>query len=194
MQVATMALALAVAVVIAGPVAVDDIEETRTFDGTGSLGMATTVEVYLLEGSYRHELSSTCKAAASLFPADREPPVLLGDVLRADLVATGDAHDEGRVAISMPGWANLQIGTGPDCQWEYAISGVFVPLGSEPPPPRPDDDVGGLWGFGAIVLLVAAVVLVAGRSRRRGGVPATDEIVKVMVAPPPDSPRPGRSA
>ncbi len=167
-----------------GPLAAEPIDETRSYTRTGSIGSESDVEVYLLEGTYRHEVRSDCVVAASLFPGDREPAVLLQDVLQADLVTRDVAVDEGTFTINSAGWAMLQAGTGPDCQWSYAVTGTFLPVGEEPPPPRPPDDLGSAVGAGILLVLICGLVVVVARTRRR---PHDEEpVVKVWVAPPPE--------
>lgn len=153
-------------VVLAAAPAADPELDTREFTGEGSVGTGSQLELYLPPGEYRHELVSDCDVAASLFPAERLPQVRLGDVLQADLAtATDRQEDRGDLAIGVGGWANLQVGTGPECRWVYRITGAFVALGEEPPPPRAVDDVGGPWGIGVVALLVVVVLLAVRRSR-----------------------------
>lgn len=179
---------LAMAVSLLGPLSSDDsvIREERSYAGTGSRGVDTDIEVYLIEGTYGHRLSAECDAAASLFPGRREPKVPLRDVLRADLETSGPSIDTGPFTISEPGWANLQVGTGPECAWEYSITGMFLPAGSEPPPPRSPDEVGGPWVLGVLVIVGLITVVGVVRSRRSPVVPARDEESKVRVTPPAD--------
>jgi hypothetical protein len=156
---------------------------TRVFEGRGSVGIDSEFEIYLVEGTYQHEIGGGCVAAASLFPADREPAVRLGDVLQADLGTESGRPNEGVVEISVAGWANLQIGTGPDCSWSYAITGAFYPEGDEPAPPRAPDELVSTWGpiAAALVVLGAALVLAARSSRRSSG--ESDDEPEVKVAP-----------
>ena len=163
------------------PLPADAPDVART-EGTGS---ESDVEVYLLEGTYRHDVRSDCVVAASLFPGDREPPVLLQDVLQADLVTREVAVDEGTFTISRAGWAMLQAGTGPDCQWSYSVTGAFLPVGEEPPPPRSPDDLGSAVGAGILLVVIASLVVVVARTRRRPDV-EKEPVVKVWVAPPPE--------
>jgi hypothetical protein len=172
------------------PAAADSGSETREFSRKGSLDAGGGVELFLVEGTYRHELVSprpdrSCEVTAGLFPANREPTVPLRDVLQADLATTSGAPgDAGSFEVSGAGWAILQVGTGPDCEWEYRITGAFHPVGEEPGPPRPSDDLGGLW---SIVLLGVVIVAVAGLVARRGPQRRAEEEsdVKVRVAPAP---------
>lgn len=174
----------AVVMTVVGAFGVEASEETRSASGTGSRGLSTDVEFYVLAGTYVHDVVSDCEIAASLFPASREPAALLRDVLQADL-ATGDGRvDSGTLVMTAPGWINLQIGTGPQCAWEYSITGAFLPLGSEPSPPRAADDLGELWGFGVAMLIVGAVAVIVARRRRPSRRHDTEE-VKVRVTPPP---------
>jgi hypothetical protein len=169
-----------------GLLAAEPEEETRQYTRTGSVGSESDVEVYLLAGTYRHEITSRCRVAASLFPGDTEPPVPLQDVLQADLV-TGDAtRARGTFAISTAGWAMLQAGTGPDCQWSYVLTGSFLPVGEEPPPPRSPDDLGSAVGATIILALLVILVVVVARTRRDNEAQDDEHVVKVWVAPPPD--------
>ena len=163
------------------PVAAEPEGATRVFEGRGSVGIESEFEIYLLEGTYQHEIGSGCIAAASLFPAEREPAVRLGDVLQADLRTEGGPPDTGVVEISIAGWANLQIGTGPDCAWSYAITGAFYSEGDEPGPPRAPDELFSTWGpiVAAVVVLGGALVLAARSSRRSTDEPADAPEVKV---------------
>ena len=108
---------------------------TRTFEGSGSQGTDTSFQFYVVEGTYSHELSGGCLATAGLFPGDREPPVSLWDVLDADLAinpANALAGPMGVFEIGQKGWTELQIGSGPDCEWTYQVTGDFLPAGGEP--------------------------------------------------------------
>ncbi len=180
---AAVAIVTAVLLLAAGPTAAESSEETRVAEGTGSLSADTDVEFFLVEGTYRHELGSPCLAAASLFPADREPAAPLSDVLQADLQTAGGAPDVGSLTITAAGWVNLQVGTGPECDWSYAITGRFLPLGEEPPPPRAPDDLGGLWGV--VILVAVAAILLAAVIRRgpRGALDREEDEPQVKVTP-----------
>ena len=181
----SIALALTLLLTL-GPLATEPAEETREYTRTGSVGSESDVELYLLEGTYRHELSSRCTVAASLFPGDSDPAVLLQDVLQADLV-TGDVDGAtGTFTISTAGWAMLQAGTGPDCQWSYAVTGSFLPVGDEPPPPRSPDDLGSAVGATIILVVLIALVVVVARTRRNPDEQDVERVVKVWVAPPPE--------
>jgi len=143
--------------------------EIRTFTGAGSLGTDSTVEVYLLEGRYHHRLvgSAECYTTAGLFPARDPLGVALSDVLQADLsvgkrsYGTTVTNPAGTVTISRAGWANLQVGTGPECEWVYTITGSFLPRRDEPlaPPQR------GLWWVPVTGAAAAALALLAFRRR-----------------------------
>lgn len=145
--------------------------ETRTFTGTGSRGVGSDVEFFIVGGTYEHRLriADGCFATAGVFPSERLPRVKLGEVLSADLSAdsTGSAlrrtSPSGSFAISTSGWATLQLGTGPDCSWTYSIRGRFLPPGDEPGPPRAP---GLQWWEG--LLLVVGTLLVIGLVVRRG--------------------------
>ena len=142
--------------------------------------------MFLLEGTYGHRLTAECDAAASLFPGLREPMVPLRDVLAADLTTSERSIDTGRFSISEAGWVNLQVGTAPECEWEYAVTGTFLPLGSEPPPARSPDDLGGIWGIGILVLVASGITVAVVRSRSRPAESFDDDAVKVWVTAPPD--------
>jgi hypothetical protein len=156
--------------------------ETRMFEGRGSAGTNSSAEVYLLEGSYEHgiDVDAGCVLTAGLFPAHREPAVLVGDVLPADLAvgAGGRAASVGTFEITQPGWATVQIGTGPDCEWRYTVSGEFLPAGREPGPPGALAQPWVLWlGVGA-----ALVILLGLRRQRRQPPAAADpEAPKVTI-------------
>jgi len=175
---------LAVVMAVAGAFGAEASPETRSASGTGSRGMDTEFEFYLLAGTYEHEIVSECGIAASLFPAAREPAALLSDVLQADLATDGGRPNRGDLVMTAPGWVSLQVGTGPQCEWEYSISGAFLPLGSEPPPPRAADDLGELWSFGIAVLIAGVLAVVLARRRRPDRRQDTTE-AKVRVTPPP---------
>jgi hypothetical protein len=169
-----------------GLVAAEPAEETRRYSRTGSIGSESDVEVYLLEGTYRHEISSTCTVAASLFPGNTDPAVELQDVLQADLITRDAARAQGTFTISIAGWAMLQAGTGPDCQWSYAVTGSFLPVGEEPPPPRSPDDLGSAVGGTIILALLVVLVVAIARTRRSEPEGDDERVVKVWVAPPPE--------
>lgn len=168
------------------PIAAEPAEETRQFTRTGSVGAESDVEFYLLEGTYRHEITSDCTVAASVFPGNRDPMVLLQDVLQADLLTRDVVRAEGTFTISAAGWAIVQAGTGPECQWSYAVTGAFVPVGEEPPPPRSPDDLGSAVGAAIVLALLVVLIVGVARTRRRDPGQDDDHVVKVWVAPPPE--------
>lgn len=168
------------------PTAAEPAEETRQFTRTGSVGSESDVEVYLLEGTYRHEIVSDCTVAASVFPGNRDPAVRLQDVLQADLLTRDAVRAEGTFTIEVAGWAIVQAGTGPACQWSYAVTGAFLPVGEEPPPPRSPDDLGSAVGAAIVLALLVALVVGVARTRRRGPDQNEEHVVKVWVAPPPE--------
>ena len=142
-----------------------DVERsTKTVDGQGSLGTDSPVELFLVGGLYSHELDTHlgCPATAGLFPATRQPAVELSEVLRpTDLAAylpNVSAERTGSFRITTPGWATLQIGTGPDCAWTYTATGRFPPLGEEPQPPASPGQPWVLWISAAAAAMAAGVV------------------------------------
>ncbi len=151
------------------PAAAQDTE-TRSFTGEGSRTAESDIELYLLEGVYQHRIrSQDCVVTVGLFPAEREPVVRLADVLQADLaigMAPGRVGPIGAFRISQPGWAVVQLGTGPDCSWTYEIVGRFLPPGREPGPPGVLAQPWVLWV--AVALGAIAVWRLLRRPRRRG--------------------------
>ena len=186
MRKSIVTLVFAIAVTPSAAAAAEAALETRSFMRTGSLGVDTDVEFYLLEGTYRHELVSACVVAASIFPSDREPPVPLRDVLQADLATRGNTASRGTVEITTAGWAHLQVGTGPECEWTYTITGEFLPVGEEPPPPRAPDDLGGALGAALVLILLLGVVVALARTRRAPNDEGSEAAVRVRVDRPPD--------
>ena len=164
----------------AWPVAASAQEvDTRRFEGHGSRGVETDIEFFLVAGTYQHTLESNCRITAGIFPSLQQPAVLLSEVLDADLATLGSS-DEGQFPITQQGWANLQLGTGPDCTWEYTVTGAFLPLGDEPDPPGP-----GFIGWWPLALVVAGAALIIGNSARRRPVEEEDE-PRVRVTQPPE--------
>jgi len=137
---ARLTLAVGALLAIAAGAAPTPAVEIRSFSGTGSLDVASPVEVYLLAGTYHHRLVGTldCYTTASLFPTRGDRGVVLSDVLQADLSVgrrsggEGEPDPAGRLVISQPGWARLEVGTGPECPWTYSITGRFLAQGDEP--------------------------------------------------------------
>lgn len=164
--------------------------ETRTFSGEGSAGVESEVELYLPGGEYRHALQAApdCFVTGGLFPAEREPRAKLSDVIRADLhvgegrVTGPRAEPEGSFIITTPGWVVLQLGTGPECRWDYTITGAFVPEGDEPRAPLGQEPIG--LTLPLVVGLLAVVAIVAVARRRRGQVSEVDDEPAVRVTPP----------
>lgn len=162
--------------VIAASAAPTPEVETRIFEGAGSVGTDSTLELYLLEGTYHHRLASPseCFISASLFPSRGSQGVPLSDVLDADLSVgtrsgSGETSPTGAIVISQAGWTNLQVGTGTDCEWTYSITGRFLPEGEEPVPPSERNQ---WWLIVAGVIAVAALVVLV--LRRRPPAPPTD--------------------
>jgi len=155
--------------------------ETRRFDGVGSRGIGSDVEFFLVEGTYRHTLEGTsnCIITASVFPGPQQPAAVLSEVINADLAILDDVATD-NFPITEQGWVNLQVGTGPECAWEYTVTGVFLPLGDEPKPPG--SGLIGWWPVGLVAM--GAALLIAGAVRRRP--PAQGHEPKVQVAEPPD--------
>jgi hypothetical protein len=143
-----------------------DEESVRLFEGQGSQGIESPVELYLLEATYQHrvEADAGCVLTAGVFPAPRAPAVLVSEVLQADLAVgmSGRAGPSGEFGITQPGWATVQIGTGPECHWAYEISGRFLPPGREPRPPGVLDQPWILW-----LSVAVGGILVIGTLRRR---------------------------
>ena len=167
--------------------------ETRAFSGEGSAGVESEVELYLPGGEYRHELQTSpgCFVTGGLFPAEREPRTKLGDVIRADLqvgegrVTGPQAESTGSFTITAPGWAVLQLGTGPECRWDYTITGAFVPAGDEPQAPLGEEPISVALPLVVGLLALVAVVAVAGRRRVRVVDPGEEPAVRVT---PPEAP------
>jgi hypothetical protein len=165
--------------------------ETRTFTGIGSVGYSSTLELYLLEGTYRHRLtgSTACYTAASVFPARLPNGVPLSDVLSADLSvgttknSSSRINPTGSMTISQAGWANLQVGTGTDCEWGYAITGQFLPEGEEPVPASERSQ----WWLPVSGLLVVVGLLALAWRRRSAEPPADDEPIRVLDGSPTKS-------
>ncbi len=161
--------------------------ETRPFTGVGSLGTDSPVEVYLLAGTYHHRLVGTtdCYTAASLFPSRDLLGVPLADVLQADLSVgqrskgESETNPAGTVVISEAGWARLQVGTGPDCEWRYSITGRFLPRGDEPGPQSPAS----LWWLqvAGLAIVASLVILVL---RRRSPRPVKKEEGPIRTVDP----------
>lgn len=181
--------ALIVIGAVASIAASDDTSmETRAFSGEGSAGVESEVELYLPGGEYRHELQAApdCFVTGGLFPAAREPRAKLGDVIRADLqvgegrVTGPQAESTGTFTISTPGWAVLQLGTGPECRWDYTITGAFVPEGDEPRAPLGQEPIGVALPLVVGLLALVAIVAVVGRRR----VPDVRDEPAVRVTPP----------
>lgn len=177
MAVLQVVAALGALVAISASAAPTPQVETRTFAGAGSIGTDSTLELYLLEGTYHHRLvgSSGCYTAVSLFPARPPLGVPLSDVLPADVsvagrAGTGEANPTGTVVISQAGWANLQVGTGTDCEWTYSITGQFLPEGEEPVPPSERNQ----WWL-PVAGVLAVVGLLALAWRHRPSAPPTDD-------------------
>lgn len=156
--------------------------DTQVFEGIGSAGSDSPLEVYLLEGTYEHRIAAdaACVLTAGVFPGERSPQVPLGDVLQADLALGGGgrAGPDGTFRVTADGWAGVQVGTGPDCRWTYSITGSFLPAGREPAAPGALRQPWILW-----IALGAAVAIVVAAGRRRRGVPAApgDEDVRVTI-------------
>ncbi len=170
---------------IAASTAQTPMIETRPFTGVGSLGTDSPVEVYLLAGTYHHRLVGTtgCYTAASLFPSRDPLGVPLADVLQADLSvgqrSRGESETDpaGTVVISKAGWARLQVGTGPDCQWRYSITGRFLPRGDEPGPQSPAS----LWWLQVAGLaIVASLVILVLRRRSPGPVEKEEGPIRMV--------------
>lgn len=144
-------------------------EQRRSFPGSGSVGSDSSIELYLLDAEYTHRLDAdgSCDITAGVFPAHREPAVRVSEVLQADLAvlrrgATGRVGPEGGFTITEPGWATVQVGTGPDCAWTYEIAGPFLPVGREPRPPGALEQPWVLW-----TLVLGGLALLAGPFLRR---------------------------
>jgi len=159
---------------------------TRTYDGTGSLDASKPIHVYLLDGTYRHRLmgSIECYTTASVFPNRDRPGLLLGEVLDADISVGRRSSGEGAVDpagdfdISQPGWAWIQVGTGPECAWTYSITGRFLAEGDEPALPSERS----LWWLQIVaVATIASLILLAVRRR---SAPAEDEESPIRVMEP----------
>lgn len=172
------ALLLALVLMAAAP-----SEDTRVFEGTGSVGTESQHELYLLEGTYRHFLigEDDCYVAASVFPSRDELGVPLGDVLSADLAAgsaRGNApiRTSGEVVITEPGWAHLEVGTGAGCAWRYVITGAFVPPGEEPIPPEQRNH----WWLAGVAAAGVAALGALGWRRRRQAPPRGEESIRVL--------------
>ena len=153
--------------------------ETRRHVGVGSLGMESAIDLYLVGGGYQHaiEVDEGCFVTVGLFPSShQEPRVDLWDVIHADLqrgpgTVTGpQAPARGDFTIGEAGWAELQLGTGPDCRWTYAITGRFVPPGKEPIGPLGRTPIG--VAVPVLVVALVGVVLVVARRRAPDGHPA----------------------
>jgi len=161
-------VALAALVLAVGAAAVQDPSvQTRTFTGTGSLGIDSPIEIYLIGGTYHHRLvgSTDCHTNAGLYPAREPDGVLLADVIRTDLsVGRPEADPARSLIISRPGWANLQVGTGRDCEWTYSITGSFLPEGDEPASPSDRSPWWLLLPVAAVMVSLLAIAL------RRGSV------------------------
>jgi len=159
-------VALAALVLAVGAAAVQDPSvQTRTFTGTGSLGIDSPIEIYLIGGTYHHRLvgSTDCHTNAGLYPAREPDGVLLADVIRTDLsVGRPEADPARSLIISRPGWANLQVGTGRDCEWTYSIRGAFLAEGDEP---ATESDRDFSWLLLAGTAIVASLAVLALRRR-----------------------------
>ncbi len=154
--------------------------ETRTFEGVGSVGIETPFEMYLPNGRFTHDIvsDSGCALTSGVFPADRQPAVPFQQVLQADLAVgvSGRAGPNGTFDVSEPGWANVQVGTGPDCAWTYRISGPFLPEGREPGPPGALRQPWVLW-----VAIAAAATVVWRAMRHHDVVDPAEPEPKVTV-------------
>ncbi len=162
-------MTIAVLVWLSAPATAQDVE-TRSFTGEGSRAADSDIELYLIEGAYQHRIRSRdCLVTVGIFPAQREPMVRLGDVLQADLAVgtpPGRVGPIGAFRITRPGWATVQLGTGPECGWTYEIVGRFLPPGREPGPPGVLTQPWVLW----VAVVLGAIVawrLVRRPPRRR---------------------------
>ncbi len=159
--------------------------DSRAFDGSGSLGTDSPIELYLLEETYHHRIVAIngCFITASLFPMRGKPGVPLSDVLQASDLSAGEraagapeADPAGSFTVTGAGWVNLQVGTGTDCRWSYSITGLFLPEGEEPAPPSPWNQ---LWLVIAAVVAVIAVSVLA--ARRKPSPPQLEEEPAIRV-------------
>ena len=159
--------------------------ETRTITGTGSLAKTSATDIYLLQGSYHHHLVGTldCYTTASLFPARGAAAVALADVLHADVSvgrrSSGDTGPvpTGTVEITQPGWARLEVGTGPDCPWTYSIRGAFLAEGDEP---ATESDRDFSWLLLVGTAIVASLAVLALRRRSPSELEETEPQIRVM--------------
>ncbi len=161
---AKRALPMVLCLALSSPAtAIAQEEQRRSFSGSGSVGSDSSIELYLLDAEYTHRLEAdgSCDITAGVFPAHRQPAVRVSEVLQADLAvlrqgATARAGPDGVFTITQPGWATVQVGTGPDCTWTYEIAGPFLPAGREPRPPGALEQPWVLWTlvFGGLALLV----------------------------------------
>ena len=152
--------------------------ETRSFDGVGSIGTESTIEFYLLEGTYHHRLEGAgdCFVTVSVFPARDPNGVPLGDMIHADLsVGRPGATPTGSVTVSRAGWAHIEAGTGSTCGWTYSITGFFLPEGEEPVPLSERNQ---WWLVAGGVLVVAALAALAWR-RRPSKLPEEEPPIRV---------------
>jgi hypothetical protein len=186
---ARLTLAVGALVALAAGATQSPSVEVRAFDGSGSLGTDSPIEIYLLTGTYHHRLvgSTECYTTASVFPSRDPHGVLLGDVLQADLSVGKRASSDtvinpaGTMIVSQPGWARLQVGTGLDCAWKYSITGPFLPEGDEPEPPSNRDMR--WWQIAGIAVVVSLTVLAL---RRRSPKSSGDEEGPIRIMDPDD--------
>lgn len=170
--------------------------ETRIFSGSGSRSVTSDVELFVVGGTYEHQLETAgCFAAAGLFPAERLPRVKLREVLSADLSAgtsessLGQTMPFGTFTITAPGWATLQIGTGPECSWSYSIRGEFLPPGDEPGPPRAPGSLQ-RWEILLFVLGIASLAAFVARRGVSAGSDTSDaDKIRTLPAAPEEHPR-----
>ena len=159
--------------------------DTRGFEGAGSVGADTTLELYLLEGTYHHRLVGIgdCHTTASVFPSRGEQGVPLADVIHADLSVGRRAggitllKPSGSFEITRGGWANIQVGTGTECTWDYSITGLFLPEGEEPVPPTERSQ---WWLIIAGIAAIAGLGLLVWRKRPPPRADEEEPAIRVM--------------